>query len=470
MRNGTDFSTYPQLRSLVNHVPGVIYRCRNDEQLSLEFFSDEIVKITGLPLEYFLNNRADGYSRLIHPDDLDRVRGTIHRAMNEREKFEIEYRLIRPDGDIRWVCETGQGVYEDEDKMSYADGFIMDITPRKKTEHDLRRSEDEVKRLALVAHNTTNSVMITDENGIIDWVNEGYTRVSGYTLQEVRGKKIGYSLHGPLHDENSEKLVLSALEHRLPFKEEFLSHTKSGDAIWLEVDCHPLYDTDGRFLGFMAIESDITDRKKYLHEQAEMLQRLRLATDSAAIGIFEIDLTNNHILWDDRMYEIYGYPRDTQLSLYTIFFKSLHPDDAEMMNVILGELMSQRKEIDGAIYRIILPDGRTRFIESHALVHKSGADDALKLIGTNRDVTDDVMGQEKIKAQNKVLREIAFIQSHEVRKPLANILGVIEILKQSGAIHELEIFEHLVDSANELDQQIRTIVNKTNNIDDEVFR
>lgn len=459
-----------KLKALVNHIPGAIYRCRGDESLSLEFFSDEIEKLTGYSLEYFTSNRDDGYSRLVYKDDKERLQQAMYHAVAEKEKFEIEYRIVKKNGEICWVHESAQGVYDDTDKVSYVDGCIFDINTRKQTESALARSEDEVKRLALVAHNTTNSVMITDADGYITWVNEGYTRISNYSLEEVRGKKIGYSLTGPGFDEKNQQLIQSALDNRLPFKEEFISYTKDGKPIWLEVDCHPLQDEDGRHLGFMAIESDITQRKTTLKEQAEMVQRLTLATDSAAIGIFEIDLTTNHVIWDDRMYDLYGYPKETHESLYAIFNKSVHPEDAQMMSQIIGELLSRKKEINGAVYRIILPDGRIRYIESHAIIKKSESGRVISLIGTNRDVTEDVLVQEKIKAQNKVLREIAFIQSHEVRKPLANILGVIEILKHTGTLNELEIFDHLVESSQELDQQIRAIVNKTNNIDDEAFR
>jgi PAS domain S-box-containing protein len=459
-----------KLKALVNHIPGAIYRCRSDEFLSLEFFSNEIEKLTGYPMDYFMDNRKDGYLKIIYKDDVSRLKTAIHHAIAEKEKFEIEYRIIKKDGEIRWVFENAQAVYDDEDKVSYIDGCIFDITRRKQTEMALARSEDEVRRLALVAHNTTNSVLITDAEGIITWVNEGYARISGYTPEEVRGKRIGYSLIGPGYDEESQQLIQSALDNRLPFKEEFISYTKTGNPIWLEVDCHPLQDENGIHLGFMAIESDITQRKTALKEQEELVRRLTLATDSASIGIFEIDLGNNHVIWDDRMYELYGYPKDTPVSLYKIFDKAVHPEDAQMMSQIIGELLSRKKEINGAVYRIVLPDGGIRYIESHAIIKKSESGRVLSLIGTNRDVTDDILVQEKIKSQNKVLREIAFIQSHEVRKPLANILGVIEILKHSGAMNGLEIFDHLVESAQELDQQIRAIVNKTNNIDDDVFR
>jgi PAS domain S-box-containing protein len=459
-----------KLKALVNHIPGAIYRCRGNESLALEFFSDEIVKITGYPLDYFMQNRVDGYCDLVHKDDIVALKQTLYVAIEKKEKFEAEYRIIKKNGELRWVFESGQPVYDDDDKVSYVDGCIFDITVRKQAEAALAKSKDEIKRLALVAQNTTNSVMVTDADENIIWVNAGYTRVSGYNFDEVRGKKIGYSMIGPGFDETNYERVRFALDNKLPFKEEFCSYRKDGEKIWLEVDCHPLLDETGRHLGFMAIETDITLRKQTLKQQAELLQRLSLATGSAGIGIFEIDLLSNNVIWDDRMYELYGYQKDTPLSLYKIFDMAVHPEDAEIMKKVIGELLSLKKEISGAVYRIILPDGKIRYVESHALIRKSENGTAVSLIGTNRDITEAVEVQEKIKMQNKALREIAFIQSHEVRKPLANILGVIEILKYSTAVSELEIFEHLVESAQDLDQQIRSIVSKTNDIDDDIFR
>lgn len=459
-----------KLKALVNHLPGAVYRCRGDEHLTLEFFSDEVVNLTGYPIRYFQDNKTSGYAKLIYPEDLAQCRKRTKDAIARKEKYEIEYRIIHQDGSIKWVLETGQGVYDAFDQVSYVDGCIFDITQRKETEAALAKTRDEVKTLALVAHNTTNSVMIANANEEIIWVNKGYTQISGYTEEEIKGKKIGYSLNGPGCDPEVAARISHSLVNRIPYKETFISHKKNGEQIWLEVDCQPLLDEAGNHLGFMSIENDITDRKQTLQAMEELLQRLTLATNSAEIGIFEIDLSTNEVIWDDRMYALYGYSKDTTLSLYKIFGMAVHPDDSDMMNKIISDLLSQKKEINGAVYRIKLPNGDTRYIESHAIIKKSESGRIISLIGTNRDVTEDVLVQEKIKMQNKVLRDIAFIQSHEVRKPLANILGILEILQQNPEIKELEIFDHLSESARELDQQIRDIVEKSNDMDDELFR
>ncbi|MCK9402810.1 MAG: PAS domain-containing protein [Chitinophagaceae bacterium] len=469
------FTSHPglnneKIRSLVNHIPGAIYRCRGDKFITLEFFSDEIEKLTGYPVNYFMQNTKDGYSKLVYADDRDAFTELIRCAIADKIKYEIEYRIVTKNGELKWVFESGKGNYDEDEKVVFVDGCIFDITRCKQAEAALAITKDEVRRLALVARNTTNAVMITDSEENIIWINESYTRISGYTLEEIAGKKIGYSLDGPGGDPDIRQKVHKLLDNKQPYKDELMSFHKNGNPIWVEVDCQPMRDEQGKYLGYMAIETDITQRKQILKEQEELLQRLSLATGSAAIGIFEMDFANKQVIWDDRMYEIYGCKKEEGLNLFKVFNKAIHPEEQAMITKIIEESRAQKKDINGIVYRIIIPDGRIRYIESHAIIKKSESGLIDSLIGTNRDITDAVLAQEKLKAQNKVLRDIAFIQSHEVRRPLANILGVLEILQNSGALKGLELFDHLIESAKELDVQIRAIVTKANEMDDEVFR
>ncbi len=454
-----------QLQKFVDHIPGVLYRFIADENYTIEFFSDGIEALTGYTSSELSINRRSGYNHLIFHDDLLMVDNAIELAIANKHKYEVEYRILHKDKEVRWVFERGGAVYDAEQNKTFIDGSIFDVTSRKKVEAALERSEDEVKRLALVAHNTTNSVLIADTNQQIIWVNDGFTRISGYTLEEIRGKKIGYSLEGPKVDQKTKNRLQYSLDNKLAFKEEFLSYPKSGNPLWLEVDCQPLFDENNVHIGFMSIENDITRRQQAQLDQEELLQRLTLATDSAQIAIWEIDIATNHIIWDDKMFEMYGYENDPDFPPYKIWKRTVHPDDLDMMQKIIGQLIDGKREIDSAVYRITTPNGRVRHIESHAIVKKSPSGRILRLIGTNRNITDDVAVQEKLKTQNKVLRDIAFIQSHEVRRPLANILGVIEVLNSSNSVNNKEIFDHLIESANELDMQIRSIVKKTNNLD-----
>ncbi|TAH06873.1 MAG: PAS domain S-box protein [Sphingobacteriia bacterium] len=405
-----------------------------------------------------------------HPEKHTTV--VVRKASDEADYFWTQWEISavkNEQGYVVGIMSVGHDITTTDSNTNKTQELTANMhslqNEKKEMQAALVKSEDEVKRLALVAQNTTNSVSIADKDANIIWVNEGFTRITGYALEDVKNKKIGYSLEDPKADERSKTKLLHALQNKLAFKEEFLTHTKNGTAIWLEVDCQPLFDETNTHIGFMSIENDITRRRQAQQVQQELVQRLTLATDSAQIGIWEIDLKDKKIIWDDKMFELYGFEKNTPFAPQKIWKTAMHPDDLAMMEHIIGDLTAGKKDIDAAIYRITMPNGKTRHIESHAIVKKSRSGKVLRLIGTNRNISDDIAVQEKLKTQNKVLRDIAFIQSHEVRRPLANILGVIEVLNGSNSIHNKEIFDHLIESANELDMQIRSIVKKTNNLD-----
>ncbi len=123
--------------------------------------------------------------------------------------------------------------------------------------------EVEVKKLSLVASQSTNGVVITDVNGRLEWINQGFTKVSGWTLEEVKGKKPGEFLQGELTDPNTVKVMRESLLSKKGFDVEILNYNKAGIPYWIQIICNPLKDNEGNITGYMAIESDISIRKKY---------------------------------------------------------------------------------------------------------------------------------------------------------------------------------------------------------------
>ena len=119
-----------------------------------------------------------------------------------------------------------------------------------------------LKRLSKVASQTTNGVVITNCAGEIEWINDGFTRITGYSLSEITGRKPGDVLQGPKTDINTVKLMKAALLAEKPFDVEIINYHRDATPYWIQVQCSPLYDDSGVLKGFMAIESDITERKK----------------------------------------------------------------------------------------------------------------------------------------------------------------------------------------------------------------
>jgi PAS domain S-box-containing protein/putative nucleotidyltransferase with HDIG domain len=126
----------------------------------------------------------------------------------------------------------------------------------------LREVEAENRKLAMVATQTDNAVIITDPLGHIEWVNQGFTRITEYTLAEVLGQKPGRFLQGPDTDPATVEYMRSRLAMGEGFKAEIVNYSKSGRLYWLAIDVQPIHDDDGATTHFVAIESDLTERKQ----------------------------------------------------------------------------------------------------------------------------------------------------------------------------------------------------------------
>lgn len=125
----------------------------------------------------------------------------------------------------------------------------------------LRQQEAEARKLALIAARTDNAVLLTDAAGRIQWVNEGFTRISGYSLDEVVGRTPGSVLQGTGTNPATILRIRELLRRGEGFTEEILNYTKDGRAYWIAVEVRPLRDEAGLITNFMAIESDITERR-----------------------------------------------------------------------------------------------------------------------------------------------------------------------------------------------------------------
>jgi PAS domain S-box-containing protein len=117
-----------QYRTLVTNLPGVAYRCLNDAQWTMVFFSDEIERLTGYPVGDFIDSAIRSYASIIHPDDRTMVDRAVQDGIMARQPFEIEYRLIGADDVTVWVHEKGQGIFDPAGTLLWLDGVIVDIT------------------------------------------------------------------------------------------------------------------------------------------------------------------------------------------------------------------------------------------------------------------------------------------------------------------------------------------------------
>ncbi len=203
---------------------------------------------------------------------------------------------IREAGELKGVvcCEYvgtdfKEWTLEDENfarSISEIISLMIEADKRKKAEEELqiafenlKKSQKEIERLALVASKTDNAIIITDANGLIEWANEGFERLTEYKLEEVKGKKPGSFLQGEKTNPADVFAIRQGIASLKSFYQEIYNYSKSGRGYWLGINITPLFDEQNNLTGFIAIESDITERKQAEIELQNALEKAKKAED-----------------------------------------------------------------------------------------------------------------------------------------------------------------------------------------------
>ncbi len=142
-----------RFRSLTSNIQGAVYRCANDPHRTMEFISSHIETISGYPSTDFIGNHVRSYDSIIYAEDRQMVSDIVHEGLKQRNPFVIEYRINNSNGNIRWVYEKGQGVFDDNGVLLCLDGVIFDITEHRlgdeklsETARELRERNKELER------------------------------------------------------------------------------------------------------------------------------------------------------------------------------------------------------------------------------------------------------------------------------------------------------------------------------------
>ena len=210
------------------------------------------------------------------PEEQAQFRSELE-AVLRGESIEKVTETTLTNGQVQWL-ELGMYPARDEGGKVFAIVLnALDITEAKMAEAALLESEREASRLALIASKTDNSIIITDADMRIQWVNNGFFRNTGYTLDEVRGKIPGHVLQGPKTDPETVAFMRESLEKGQNFQVQVLNYTKSGQEIWIDLEVQPLYNDSGELVQYFGIQSDITQRKRYEEE----LQQAKESAETA---------------------------------------------------------------------------------------------------------------------------------------------------------------------------------------------
>ena len=238
------------------------------------YFSKNFTEMFGHPingLEYGIHN---SWRRNLHPDDKERVlayEASVTKGM--KDKWQVEYRLKKANGDYAFVLDKGFSIKNDSGKVVRLVGAMRDITKRKK-------EEERLKLLEKVVTETSQSIVIAEakigNDTPIIYANASFTRITGFTLEEITGKNPRF-LHNGLDtkDDAGRRIMRNAIKNYLPWKVEVINTKKNGENYWAEVSGFPVYDTNhGKYTHWVAIQTDITARKEAEEEKEHLVKEL----------------------------------------------------------------------------------------------------------------------------------------------------------------------------------------------------
>jgi two-component system, sensor histidine kinase and response regulator len=158
-----------------------------------------------------------------------------------------------------------------------------ETTRRGRAEEALKVSMAEATKLASVVSRTHNGILIVDGRGLIDWVNEGFTRITGYQLEDVVGREPAVCLHGPETDQATLAMLVESVWAGRTTRVELLHYAKSGQKYWAEVEVQPITDHLGTVSHFIAIMNDVTQRRRSEGQQAIQYAATKILSDAASL-------------------------------------------------------------------------------------------------------------------------------------------------------------------------------------------
>ena len=257
-------------------------------------------------------------------------------------------------------------------------------------------------------------------------VNRAICNIVGYTEAELLATDFQTLTH-PEDLLADLELVRRTIAGEIPsYQMEKRYFHRAGHLVAVLLNVSLVRDREGKALHFVSQIQDITAQKESLAELNRVTERLQLATVAASVGIWDRDLLREILIWDDQMFELYGVARDPQSDPFSIWERAVHPEDLPQVRRDLEQAL-QGKSVFNTAFRIVRPGGDVRHIRALAAVHRDPAGRALRMVGTNWDITEQVQAQESLRQSESFIRQVIdlntvliFVQDRRGRFVLCN--------------------------------------------------
>ena len=413
------------LRQIIDTVPGLVWATGPNGENT--YANRRVLDYIGAPYEVFKNS---GWQRFVHPDDLPETLRAFQHAIETGTSYETVQRVRRADGAFRWHHTRGEPICDREGRIIQWYGLCIDVDDAKKAEERLRRGEDWLAQGQRLIR-TGTWVMDGTTKRFLYWSDESY-RIWGF--DPLQGIPTRDDMWGRIHPDDRERLwkeVQEALREQRGLFEEFRILLPDGTVKYLEANTHHEFSRLGELREVISTNVDVTDRRR----AGETLRRseawLSQAQRLGHAGTWVMDGTTKRILyWSDECYRIWGFDPLQGLPSRDDMWGRLHPDDRERVWGEVQEALREKRDLS-AKFRILLPDGTVKYLESNSHHDFSPAGELLEVICTSIDVTERKHARDQherlrqleadLAHMNRLsmMGELAASLSHEILHPIA---------------------------------------------------
>lgn len=367
-------------------------------------------------------------------------------------KFNSSFvRHLKKNGEIIYVkVESNSVFFEDKNARLV---MAVDQTEQIKAETELAKSEQRFKSLV---QDGSDLIGILDSEGNYKYVSPTTKQILGIEADYFIGKNAFDFIHPA--DKPATYRQFDALTHQKRIQlSPFRFINGEGKYVWIETVVTNLLD-DPSVAGIVSNSRDVTERIQYELKTQELLNRFNIVSKATSDAIWDWDIKSGKIQCNQAIKTVFGHTS----TFYSMEWwgHQIHPDDRIGVQQQFQQLMESKKSRLQLEYRFRCADGSYKCVLDRSFIIFDEQAKPVRMIGSMQDITERISHIKDIEEKNARLNEISWSQAHNVRAPLARILGLVALLDDSSNQDLAEIINHLRSSASNLDAVIQSIINK----------
>jgi PAS domain S-box-containing protein len=368
----------------------------------LHYVSPACERVTGYSPDEFII-RPELYQEIIYESDREIISQHTRTLTHDDTPHHLEFRIVTKEGEIRWISHNCSPIFGKNGEFLGRHGTNHNITELKLQEEQLYESEFRFNKLY---ENGPFGMVISDSEFRFVKANPAFCAIMGYSeaeLQKMTFKDLSEPDDVVRDLDNVRKLINKEIS---VYKTEKRYIRKDGQIIWGSLTVTATYDSNGQFLYNLGLVEDIT-RRKYAEEKIIQLnERISTATRASQVGIWDWDIKNNLLAWDEQMNSLYGLNKEEFTGTYEAWINGVHPDDRTFFRDEVNLALQGEKEYE-IEFRIVWPNGTIRYSKAKGEVFRNEHGDPVRMVGINYDITEQKNINEKIREKDMEFRKLS---------------------------------------------------------------